>query len=212
MENGNEREGKTPWERQLLYFSLTMKFETAGYSRKFISTRRHSPEYSNVNFNRRENLSSCCLSLDCTNMTKQAATNHGYIAMFLRALTVSWNILSFVSVTAQQKFHPSSHFQPIYYTRLGWKRKETRSDGDMLQSVITNSQAVTAWNYNSRLPGDFSNAFTPREIHMHTRIYRSQSMMSWEGIFWGLIIRLAFRLLSISSETCTVIWRTIKSQ
>lgn len=48
--------------------------------------------------------------------------------------------------------HSSSHFQPMYYMPLGRKRTETRSDGDMLQNVITNSQAVTAFLEISAMP------------------------------------------------------------
>lgn len=71
-----------------------------------------------------------------------------------------------------------------FYTRLGWKRKEARSRWRYVTECnhhfpSRESSFLTACHYKSRLPVDFSNAFTPREIRTHA--YTEASRWRLEG-------------------------------
>jgi hypothetical protein len=191
---GNGKEERRPEEGS--YFispsthSSTMNLGTEGYSRKFISSRSHIPEYLNVNIHGGENLkfhSVCSWTVPPRQggrVYHASSTNHGNIEMFLRALTVAWCVLfssewRSTRIPLSYDCHSCSHFQPIFYTRLGRKRKETRSRWRYVTECnhhfpSRETSFLTACSYNSRLPREFSKAFTPREIltHAYTKASR----------------------------------------
>lgn len=154
--------------------SSTMKFETAGYSRKLISTRRHIPEYRNVNIHRRKNLGFHSVP------TWQKSSNKSWLRRDVPTCTYCLLVHSlFIIVATQQEFHSlMTVILPatcnLHSTRVyGGTEKKHVPDGDTLQNLTTTSQAVSHLFWQPAIiAAGFLEISSTRNSHARTHIQK----------------------------------------